>query len=183
MDLFPSRLCQPVAGQQRSHLSLQHAENNLGCVCTCGCVYVCVVAGGHISFFFFYNLQFINRTMQDPDAGGPQLAITELGKLMLCARKTLMWFSSTVNGLGNENGSLELGGEMGTGLVKWAEAMRIRDEVKEGERDYFRYTPEDMDWDAVGWGILRYGRWREIFLGIEVSWCQVGPYAIDKSPI
>lgn len=32
-----------------------------------------------------------------------------------------------------------------------------------------------MDWDAVGQGILRYGRWREIFLGMETRWWQVGP--------
>lgn len=66
---------------------------------------------------------------------------------------------------------------MRTGLGKWAEAtssIRIGGEVKEGERDYSRCRPEDMDWDAVGQGILRYGRWREIFLG-GVRWWQVGP--------
>lgn len=58
---------------------------------------------------------------------------------------------------------MELGREMRTGLGKWAEAMRnIRTEaeVREGERDYW---PEDMDWDAVGGGIMRNGRYREDF--------------------
>lgn len=32
-----------------------------------------------------------------------------------------------------------------------------------------------MDWDVVGQGIQRYGRWREIFLGIGLKWWQVGP--------
>lgn len=45
----PPRRCQPVAGQQWSHLSpLQHAENNLGCVRVHvnGCVSARVVTGG-----------------------------------------------------------------------------------------------------------------------------------------
>lgn len=47
---------------------------------------------------------------------------------------------------------------MRTGPGKWAEAMRnirIRADVKEGERDYSRCRPEDMGWDVVGQGILR----------------------------
>lgn len=31
-----------------------------------------------------------------------------------------------------------------------------------------------MDWDAVGQSILRYGIWREIFLGIGLRWVRVG---------
>ena len=54
---------------------------------------------------------------------------------------------------------------MRTGPGKWAEAVRnirVGDEVKEGERDYSRCRPEDMDWDGVGHSIRRCGRWREI---------------------
>lgn len=47
-------------------------------------------------------------------------------------------------------------------------------EVKEGERDYCRCRPEDMDWDAVSQGILRDGRWREIFLDIGVKGWRLG---------
>lgn len=168
MDLFPSRLCQPVARQQRSHLSpLQHAENNLGCACACELVCVCVcVRGGRRTV--------VNTTMQNPDADGPNLAITELGKLMLGARKNPTWFSSAVNELAKANGSLELGGEMRTELGQWAE-NQDRGWVKEGESDFSRFRPEDMDWDAVGHSILRYGRWKEIFLGVGMRWWQVGP--------
>lgn len=38
------------------------------------------------------------------------------------------------------------------------EEYHNREEVKEGERDYFRWRPEDMDWAAVSHGILRYER-------------------------
>ncbi len=51
-------------------------------MCVCELVCVCVhVRGGRRTV--------INTTMQNPDAGGQKLAITELGKLMLCARKNL----------------------------------------------------------------------------------------------
>jgi len=48
--------------------------------------------------------------------------------------------------------------------------IRIRVDVKEGGRDYSQCGPEDMDWDAVGQGILRYRRWRTIFLAIGGRW-------------
>lgn len=140
MDLLPSRLRQPEARQQRSHLSpLQHAENNLGCACACELVSVCVcVRGGRRTI--------VNTSMQNPDAGGQKIAITKLGKLMLCARKYLMWFSSTVNELGKDNGSPELGGEMRTGLGKWAEAMRnIRNKM---------WGKRCRGWRAGGGGVL-----------------------------
>lgn len=116
IDLFPSRLCQPVAGQHRSHLSpLQHAENNLRCACAWMCVCVCECGG---------ERTVINWNMQDPDAGGLKLALGEIGKLMLWVRRNPTWFSGTVNELGKDNGSLELGREMRTELGKWAEAVK-----------------------------------------------------------
>lgn len=42
------------------------------------CLRVCVRGG---------RRTVVNTAMQNPDAGGQKLAITELGKLMLCARK------------------------------------------------------------------------------------------------
>lgn len=80
MDPFPSRLGQPVAVQQRSHLSpLQHAEHNLGCVHECDlvCIPICVRGG---------RRTVVSRTMKNPDACGPKLAITEQSKLILHAR-------------------------------------------------------------------------------------------------
>lgn len=67
---------------------------------------------------------------------------------------------------------------MRTGLGKWAEAVRnirIGDEVKEEGRDYFGCWPEGMDWNGVGQGILQYGRWREIVLGLGMRWWHIGP--------
>lgn len=99
---------------------------NLGGACTCVLMWVCVHSG---------RGTIVNTSMQNRDASGQKLAITELGKLMLCAKKNPTWFSSTVNELGKDNGSLELGREMRTRLWKLAEAignMRIKCEVKEG---------------------------------------------------
>lgn len=172
MDLFPSRLCQPVAGQQRSHLSPpQPAENNLRCACACELVCVCsaCVCSGRRTV--------VNRTMQNPGAGGPKLPITGLGKLMLCARKNPMWFSSTVNELGKDNGSLELGREMRTGLGKRAEAMRnirLGDGVKE-ERDYSRCRPEDMDCGLPKHSGIWMGYGGRFFRGLGMRWWQVEP--------
>lgn len=71
----------------------------------CECLCVCMEARGTV----------VNSTMQNPDAAGPKVAITDLGKLMFCVRKNPTWFSSCVNELGKDNGSLELGREMRTG--------------------------------------------------------------------
>lgn len=52
--------------------------------------------------------------------------------------------------------------------------IRIRNDVKERVRDYFRCWPGDMDYDAARQGIWRYWRWKKIFLGIGTRRWQVG---------
>lgn len=76
MDLFPSRLCQPVARQQRSHLSpLQHAENNLRCACA---------RGTGMCPHTQWRKDSRKHNHAEPRCPvGKKLAITELGKPML----------------------------------------------------------------------------------------------------
>lgn len=72
---------QPVARQHKIHLSpLQHAESNPGCAFALESVRLSVHGGGRT---------VVNTPMQNPDAVGQKLAITELEKLMLYAKKRL----------------------------------------------------------------------------------------------
>lgn len=77
-SFFPSGLCQPVARQQRSHLSpLQHAENNLGCACACG-------TGAWPRTRARWREDRRKHNHAEPRRPvGKKLAITELGKPML----------------------------------------------------------------------------------------------------
>lgn len=98
----PQGFCQPVARQHRIHLCPpQHSENNPRRVCA------------HMGKCAW------RPVMQNPDAIGQKLAITELGKLMLRAKRRLTWLSGVVSELSKDNGSLKLGGEMRTRLGNW----------------------------------------------------------------